>query len=94
MDKATIAHGTKIPTPHKGEKSLKIQFVDTTNMEVDTPSKRAKTSSHRVHIISLYEDNDQGSINQGTPVLITEEKEDQSQVPSKNDKSTSQMLTV
>ena len=65
-----------------------------TEMEVDTPSKRAKTSSHHVHIISLDEDNDQGSINQGTIVLITEEKEDQSQVPLKTDESASQMLTV
>lgn len=63
-------------------------------MEVDTPSKRVKASSHPIHIISLDEDNDQGSINQGTTVLITKEKEDQSQVPSKTDVSTSQMLTV
>ena len=90
--KATIAHGTKIPTPHKGEKSLKRQSADTTEMEVDTPSKRAKTSSHHVHIISLDENNDQGSINQGTTVLITEEKEDQSQVPSKTHESTPKCL--
>lgn len=75
VDKATIAHGTKIPTPHKGEKSLKRQSADTTEMEVDAPSKRAKTSSNHVHIISLDEDDDQGSINQGTTVLITKEKE-------------------
>ena len=61
-------------------------------MEVDAPSKRAKTSSNLVHIISLYEDDDQGSINQDTTIIITEEKEDQSQVPSKTDESASQML--
>ena len=94
MDKATIAHETKIPTPHKGEKYLKRQSTNIAEIEVDTPSKRAKTSSHCVHIISLSEDNDQSSINQGTKVLITEEKEDQSQVPSKTDESASQMITV
>jgi hypothetical protein len=94
MDKATIAHGTKIPGPHKGEKSLKRQSADTAEMDVDTPSKRDKTSSHHVHIIYLDENDYQGSINQGTIVLITEEREDQSQDPLKTDKSTSQMLTI
>ena len=73
VDKATIAHGTEIPTPHKGEKYLKRQSADTIDMEVDTPSKRAKISSNPVHTISLDEDNDQGSINQETIVIITEE---------------------
>ena len=76
MDKATIARGTEIPTPQKGEKSLKRQSVDITKMEVATPSQRAKTSSHPIHIISLDEDDDQGTINQGTTILITKEKED------------------
>ena len=53
VDKATIAHGIEIPTPHKGEKSLKRQSADTTEMELDTPSKGDKTSSNPVHIISL-----------------------------------------
>lgn len=93
VDKSTLAHGTKNPTPHKGEKSLKRQSADTTEMEVDAPSKRDKTSSNLVHIISLDEDDDQGSINQDTIVIITEEKEDQSQVPPNTNESASQMLT-
>lgn len=93
MYNTIVVQGTEIPTLHKGEKSLKRQSADTADMEVDIPSKRAKISSNHVHIISLDEDNDQGSINQETIVIITEEKEDQSQVPSKTNELASQMLT-
>ena len=41
---ATKNQQTKVPTPLKGEKSLKKHSTDTTNMDVDVATKRLRIS--------------------------------------------------
>ena len=61
-DKATAEKKTKVPTPLKGEKSLKRHCTDTTDMEIDVSTKKARTFTQQIEVVSLDED-DEGSIN-------------------------------
>ena len=42
-NKDAIEQRTKVPTPLKGEKSLKRHSTDTVDMEIDVTNKKART---------------------------------------------------
>ena len=75
LDKAIAEHRTEVPTPLKWEKSLKRHSTNTIDMEIYVSTKRARTSTQQIEVVSLDED-DEGSINQAKGTIIEEEKDD------------------
>lgn len=57
----------------KNEESLERPLTDVTEMEVDVPNKRAKSSAYDKKIITL-EDDEEESINQLQRIVIEEER--------------------
>ena len=55
-DKATAKHRIEFPTPLKGEKSLKRHSTYTSDMEIDVSTKRSRTSTQQIEVVSLDED--------------------------------------
>ena len=93
LDKATTEQRTEVPTPLKGEKSLKRHSIDTTSMEIDVLVKKDRTSAHPIEVVSINED-DEGSINKGKGTIFKEEQNDQSQTVSNFERSSSHLALV
>ena len=74
-DKAATKQRTKVPTPLKGEKSLKRHSIDIVDMDIDVSSKKARTSAQPIEVISINED-DEGSINKGKDTIVQQEQND------------------
>ena len=68
-DKDVTEQRTEVPTPLKGEKSLKRHSTDTVDMDIDVSSKKARTSAQPIEVISINED-DEGSINKGKGTIV------------------------
>lgn len=83
LDKAAIEQRTKVPTPLKGEKSLKRHSTDTIDMDIDVSNKKARTSAQPIEIVSINED-DERYINKGKGTIVEEEQNGQSQSVSKS----------
>ena len=45
LDKVVVRQGTKVPTPLKGEKSLKTHCTDTSDMQIDITTKKPRVST-------------------------------------------------
>ena len=45
IDKVVEAQETEVPTPLKGQKSLKRHSIDTVDMEIDITTKKPRISS-------------------------------------------------
>ena len=76
-NKAIKDQEVEVPTPLKGEKSLKRHSIDTADMDVDVASRRPRISIQDNEIVDI-EDNDEGSINKGKGAIVEEEHSDQS----------------
>lgn len=71
-DKVVEGQGTKVPTPLKGDKSLKRHSTYTTDMEIDITTKKPRVFIQSKEIVDLEEDDEQ-SINKGKSTIVEEE---------------------
>ena len=93
LDKDATEQRTEVPTPLKGEKSLKRHSTDTIDIEIDVSNKKARTFAQPIEVVSINED-DEGSINKGKGTIVEEEQNDQSQSVSKSERSSSHLALV
>ena len=69
---------TEVPTPLRGEKSLKRHSAKTVDMDEDLVTKKPKMSMQDQEIVEI-DDDDERSINKGKTIVVEEESHDQSQ---------------
>ena len=93
LDKVVEGQGTKVPTPLKGEKSLRRHSTDTTDMDIDITTKKPRVSAHSKEIVDQEED-DEESINKGKGTIVEEEHNDQSQIVSNSEISSSHLALM
>ena len=84
-DKATD-NQTEVPTPLKGEKSLKRHSTETEDMDVDLVTKKPRMSIQNQEVVGI-DDDDERSINKGKATIVEEEPHDQSQSMSNTERT-------
>ena len=92
-DRINLDIVAEVPTPLKGEKSLKGHSIDTVDMEIDITTKKPRVFVQSKEIVDLEED-DKQSISKGKGTIVEEEHNDQSQAVSNSEKSSSHLAMV
>ena len=92
-DKATKKQQVEVPTPLKGEKSLKRHSTDTADINIDVATKKPRISIQDREIVDL-EDDDERSINKGKATIVEEESNEHSQSVSNTERLTSHLAMV
>ena len=93
QNKATEGQNTEVPTPLKGKKSLKRQFANTADMQIDVTTKKPRVFVQSKEIVDLEQDDEQ-FINKGKGTIVEEEPNDQSQTISNSERSSSHLAMV
>ena len=78
LDKVATEQRTKLPTPLKGEKSLKRHSTNIVDMDIDVLNKKTKTFSQPIEVISINEEDEESIFNKGKHTIVVEEQNDQS----------------
>ena len=92
-NKATKNQQAEVPTPLKGDKSLKRHSTDTVDMDVDVATKKPRIFIQDREIVDL-EDDDERSINKGKATIVEEEPNEHSQSMSNTKRLTSHLAMV
>ena len=91
--KATKNQEAKVPTPLKGEKSLKRHSTEIVDMDMDVVTKKPRMSMQEQEIVDS-DDDDERSINKGKATVIEEESHDQSQSVSNIERMIANLTVV
>ena len=92
-EKVAEGQNKEVPTPLKGEKSLKRHSTDTTDMDIDVTTKKPRVSIQSKEIVDREQDDEQ-SINKGKGTIVEEEHNDRSQTVSNSERSSSHLAMV
>ena len=92
-DKTVEGQNIEVPTPLKGDKSLKRHSTNTTDMEIDITTKKPKVFVLSKEIVDLEEDDEQ-SINKSKGTIVEEEHNNQSQTVANSEKSSSHLAML
>ena len=65
----TTDNQTEVPTPLKGEKSLKRHSAETMDMDEDLVTKKPRMSMNDQEIVNI-DDDDERSINKGKTTIV------------------------
>lgn len=76
----------EVPTPIKGEESLKRHSAETVDMDMDVVTKKPRISVQNQEIVDI-DDDDERSINKGKDIVVEEEYHDQSQSVSNTERT-------
>ena len=92
-DEAVKNNHVEVPTPLKGEKSLKRPSTDTDDMDVDLVTKKPRMSMKDKEIVDI-DDDDERSINKGKATVVEEEPHDQSPSVSNIERTFTNLVMV